>query len=191
MSNRSPSVERICAAAVIHFAERGYDAASLNDIAVAVGIRKASLYAHFVNKDALFMEVFNEALQLERNYMSQCFADEPSDAQAGSYYCASLAQRYQTSEYLRLLLRTAYFPPTGLQPAISLGFEAYLEELQSFFIRKLPKKQQNWLSEAYLAMVDSLHIELIYAGGKSFEKRLKAMQKLLSQALASQAVIAI
>lgn len=185
MKNRSPSVDRICAAAVIHFAERGYDAASLNDIAGAVGIRKASLYAHFTSKDALFMDVFNEALQLERNYMSQCFVDEQSEAQAGSAYCASLAQRYQTSEHLRLLLRTAYFPPVGLQPAISLGFEAYLAELQDLFLKKLPKVQlsQVWLGEAYLAMVDSLHVELIYAGGKSFAKRLEAMQKLLNQEL--------
>lgn len=185
MKNRSPSVDRICAAAVMHFAERGYDAASLNDIAVAVGIRKASLYAHFTNKDALFMEVFNEALQLERDYMSQCFTDEPAKVQAGSVYCASLAQRYQASEHLRLLLRTAYFPPAGLQPSISLGFEAYLEELQRFFLEKLPEVQrsQMWLGEAYLAMVDSLHVELVYAGGKSFAKRLDALQKLLNQEL--------
>ncbi|WP_081897690.1 TetR/AcrR family transcriptional regulator [Massilia sp. BSC265] len=54
MKIRSPSVERICGAAVKHFAEHGYDASSLNVIAEQVGIRKASLYTHFSGKGAVF-----------------------------------------------------------------------------------------------------------------------------------------
>lgn len=185
MNDRSPSVKRICAAAVLHFAERGYHAASLNEIAEAVGIRKASLYAHFTSKDALYRQVFEDALQYELIYLNQCFADELASEQAGMHYCSGLAQRYQTSEHLRFLLRSAYFPPASLQQPIGAGFERYLQVLQQLFVSKLAADlaKQEWLSQTYLAMVDSLHVELIYAGGQRFTQRLAAMQQMLALAL--------
>lgn len=44
------------------FTEKGYVGASMGDIAKAVGIRKASLYAHFDGKESIFEAVFNQIL---------------------------------------------------------------------------------------------------------------------------------
>ena len=76
MKKRSASADNICAVAVVHFSEHGYDASSLSDIAEQAGMRKASLYSHFAGKDALFLDVFADALAEEQAFMDACFDDE-------------------------------------------------------------------------------------------------------------------
>ena len=44
------------------FMRKGYDGASMSDIAAATGIRKASLYAHFKGKESIFSTIFEDIL---------------------------------------------------------------------------------------------------------------------------------
>ena len=60
---QSPTTaQRILDAAEDLFAEKGYSATSLGDVADRVGIRSPSLYNHFRNKEALYQSVLERLL---------------------------------------------------------------------------------------------------------------------------------
>jgi AcrR family transcriptional regulator len=52
----------IVAAAERHFAERGFEATRLDDIAADVGIRRAAIFYHFGDKNELYAAVLDEIL---------------------------------------------------------------------------------------------------------------------------------
>jgi AcrR family transcriptional regulator len=58
-----PMRENILAAAVQLFAEYGYHAAPLRDIARIAGIQAASIYHHYPNKQALLVEIMETHMQ--------------------------------------------------------------------------------------------------------------------------------
>ena len=57
------TADRILDAAEDLFAQRGYSATSLGDVADRVGIRSPSLYNHFRNKEALYTAVLERLLE--------------------------------------------------------------------------------------------------------------------------------
>ncbi|MEG0459963.1 TetR/AcrR family transcriptional regulator [Gordonibacter sp.] len=65
---RENTKERILEEAFALFAERGYHAVSMRDIAAAVGIKDASLYNHFPGKQALFEAILEGAIQRLRSH---------------------------------------------------------------------------------------------------------------------------
>jgi AcrR family transcriptional regulator len=65
---------RIVEAAMAHFAEHGFHAARVGDIATELGIAKGSIFQHFKSKDGLFFEVYKRAVRSFLVYM-----DAPAD----------------------------------------------------------------------------------------------------------------
>jgi AcrR family transcriptional regulator len=67
MPNTSASKQRlreICRVAARVFYEKGYDGASMQDIAEAVGLTKAGLYHHVGSKDRLLFEIMNYGMDI-------------------------------------------------------------------------------------------------------------------------------
>ncbi len=54
--------ERVLDAALSEFADRGYQAASLNRVVAQAGIAKGSLYQYFPNKEGIFRHIFQYAI---------------------------------------------------------------------------------------------------------------------------------
>lgn len=78
--DRGNTKQEILEAALELFSVQGFEATSISQIASAVGIRKASLYSHFENKQAILDELVQEVLEqyAERSLFSR--ADWEKDA---------------------------------------------------------------------------------------------------------------
>src|SRR5579863_234671 len=72
---------RIIEAATLHFAEHGYHAARVGDIATALGIAKGSIFQHFGSKDGLFFEVYKKAVRSFAKYL-----DAPPDIREAGFF---------------------------------------------------------------------------------------------------------
>jgi len=72
---------RIVDAAMRHFAEQGYHAARVGDIAAALGIAKGSIFQHFGSKDGLFFEVYKKAVRSFPRYL-----DAPADVRERGFF---------------------------------------------------------------------------------------------------------
>jgi len=72
---------RIVEAATQHFAEHGYHAARVGDIAANLGIAKGSIFQHFGSKDGLFFEVYKRAVRSFAKYL-----DVPPDIREEGFF---------------------------------------------------------------------------------------------------------
>jgi TetR/AcrR family transcriptional regulator len=61
---------RIIEVATRYFAEHGYHAARVGDIATTLGIAKGSIFQHFGSKDGLFFEVYKQAVRSFSKYLA-------------------------------------------------------------------------------------------------------------------------
>jgi len=71
---------RLLDAAEELFAQKGYEATSLRDVATAVNIRQPGLYRHFESKEALYRQVLQRALQPLIDVMDDVVARSGSEA---------------------------------------------------------------------------------------------------------------
>lgn len=72
---------RIIDAAMRYFAEYGYHAVRVADIAAELGIAKGSIFQHFGSKDGLFLEVYKKAVSSLPAYL-----DAPASVRERGFY---------------------------------------------------------------------------------------------------------
>src|ERR1700721_3384164 len=72
---------KIIDAAMRHFAEQGYNAARVCDIAAGLGIAKGSIFQHFSSKDGLFFEAYKKAVRSFSPYLNV-----PADVRDGGFF---------------------------------------------------------------------------------------------------------
>src|SRR5579872_1830605 len=71
-----PVRENVLAAAVQLFAEYGYHAAPLRDIARIAGIQAASIYYHYANKEALLVEIMETYMRLLNSNLERILREQ-------------------------------------------------------------------------------------------------------------------
>lgn len=185
---RSKAKQRIINAAFEIFFTHGYEGAALSDIANAVGIRKPSLYTHFSSKDAIFAELLADALDAECTFIKRCFHQADGTSDPGIDYCHAFEARYHEAVTLRFLIRMAYNSPVHSVDIITSTFNTYIQILTehiqvALMPYQLNDEQHALYTDAYLGIIDSLSVELLY-DARLYQRRLKAMLMLYHNAIA-------
>lgn len=105
--------ERILQVAAEHFVQRGYEGASMREIAADCGITKAALYYHFDSKSALLTEVFNDYLE----QLGVAIASNPAPQQgAEEHLRAVIRALFAVPQQRRSLMRLAIHDSGHLEP---------------------------------------------------------------------------
>ena len=95
------------------FMKRGYEGASMSDLAAATGIKKASLYAHYSGKEEIFSAVFSGVVEEYREMMQSLLLRREDESaltrlermfRAFLRYCHNNTRVYFWDRYF-------YFPP--------------------------------------------------------------------------------
>lgn len=98
--NGGKAVKRIVAVAETLFAERGFEAVSMNDIAERCNVSKANLFHHFSNKRALYMAMLRNACDDAAEHLRHLEAREGGFADRFSDYATDMLR--STLDHARL-----------------------------------------------------------------------------------------
>ncbi len=101
------TADRILDAAEDLFAEKGYSATSLGDVADRVGIRSPSLYNHFRNKEALYQAVLERLLDEFSMPMAELARGPVTNQQVFHWLEAIVRQHHANPNLARLLQHAA------------------------------------------------------------------------------------
>lgn len=102
----STSSQRILAAAEVLFGAHGYDAVSVNAIALRAGVSKANIFHHFTSKNALYLAVLDAACKETRERIDVLQNTEGSFIEHLSHFCQEHLQSILQREHIsRLILR--------------------------------------------------------------------------------------
>ncbi|MCK6255425.1 TetR/AcrR family transcriptional regulator [Fictibacillus sp. KIGAM418] len=186
------TADKIKAAALAHFANHGYSGASLSGIASDVGIKTPSIYAHFKNKDELFLAVTEEAIAHEWEKATAYFNDSSLSFKEKLYGFLQLQmENYEQDERAKFWLRTSFFPPEHLEEQLMDHVYSYLDKMESLLLQEFKEAKEpglqdlniKYAAKAYIALLDGVFVEMLYGGEGSAEERLEASWYMYERAL--------
>ncbi len=117
------------------FMKQGYGAVSMDAVARAAGVSKATLYAHFASKDALFATIISDACCLDTVDEASFWAD-PADVGAtlrviGDRFLRYILQADTLARYRVVVAEAARFPELGLAFWVN-GPQAFCDRLSAW-----------------------------------------------------------
>ena len=182
------TLQRLQNAAYARFADQGYEAATLSQIAGDVGIKKPSVYAHFKSKEDLFLSLIEPAIEGEYDYFRSLLTSS-DDALSILYKgLTSIGERFETIPYSRFWMRTTYLPPMVMYDKVIEhvhNFMCHIEDLFLGLIETIPNLllPAQTLAAAYVGIISGLQAELLYGGEERYKSRLEAMWAVFLKSL--------
>jgi TetR/AcrR family transcriptional regulator len=153
-----PTAQRILDAAEDLFAEKGYSATSLGDVADRVGIRSPSLYNHFKNKEALYGAVVDRLLIVFGAPLAELTQGEVTPEKVYEWLEVIIRLHHERPNLARLLQHAALSGGPQTNELIERLFKPMFEEPgagDENFVSALGRDLQPWAIMALNNMVMS------------------------------------
>ncbi|WP_158734772.1 TetR/AcrR family transcriptional regulator [Alteribacillus sp. YIM 98480] len=178
------------------FVEKGYDGTSLTDIGDEVGIKKQSIYAHYKNKDDLFLQVMEKVINEEISFLGDYFGKQKDKTINNIlyYFILQLKERYQSvgERNIKFLLKMMFIPPKHLEERVISSAFNYYDSLQTY-IKEAFENYEDALEVnaeegtiSFMNFIDGLLVELIYVNVDEFEKRFSISWKIYWRGIEKQ-----
>jgi len=177
------SVIKIRNIALSHFANYGYEGASLNEIAKEVGIKKPTIYSHYKGKDDLFFSCVKYVFHLERRKILLYFQSakqKPIKNKLQDFF-VFIEKKFNQSDSAKFLLRIFFFPPWCLRFELAKIVNSFINGMERLLVKLLNYHQKNGelyavninkAANAYITLVDGVIIELLYTGKNVYLERV-------------------
>lgn len=125
---------RICQAARQVFFERGYVAATVDEIAAAAGTRRSTLYTHFHDKEEILAAIAQDWITAVSDLVRRLPGPAPSRAEIDIWLLeiAAFVAREQTPTVLLTELGNSIDSPAALQRVGAQLLEALADRLPAF-----------------------------------------------------------
>lgn len=143
--------EKILLTALALFAQKGYEAVSVSDIAGELGMTKSSLYKHFENKRAIFDSIISEmerldAVQAENMAMPTGTAEDTPEKYAET-------ELENTVTYAKAMLRYWTENPFASAFRRMLTLEQYCnEEMSRLYLQYIADGSVAYMADVFAAM---------------------------------------
>lgn len=188
------TIDKIKLEAMKLFAVHGYEKTSMQLIANNVGIKKASLYAHFKGKEDIFFSVVNDCIKNNKEELKiltkQLKSMKTIEQKLYAVFChISLYPTEKNKDIeFNFFKRNMFFPPEELKDVLHQKLSSYEEELYSLILGIINKglscgelKTDNNaedLLKAFMCTADGVMLQIHYYSVKEFFNTGKSVWKV-------------
>jgi AcrR family transcriptional regulator len=157
-------------AAVAVFAERGYAAASVDEVIQRAGLSKGTFYFNFAGKDDLFAAVVHERIDAPARELMRISEEAPGDVPTAARISAALAELVR-NERTSILLLNEYWSQAVRDRGLARRYRARQRVLRNALASTLVARHEHTgvpltfdarrLAEAFLALAQGLAFETV------------------------------
>jgi AcrR family transcriptional regulator len=116
--SKTENRRRLLDAAASEFARKGLEDANINEISLAAGFAKGTVYNHFPSKDALFMAVVEEACELAATGAGEVSAEAPTRERLRAVLASDVEWARAHEAFARVLMREVLNPNPRFYPRV-------------------------------------------------------------------------
>jgi TetR/AcrR family transcriptional regulator len=131
VEKKAENRERLLAAAADQFARLGLSGANINEISLAAGLAKGTVYNHFPSKEELFLAVVEEACQLAAQGAEELGPEASTRERLRAVLVSDVAWAREHEAFARVLVREVFTADPRFYPRVIEAAAPFISRVRS------------------------------------------------------------